>query len=215
MEPQLDRRGTVDVRVAHIICEGPTEQSFVKNILAPEFPNLILKPYNFKGNIPYPTVLKAILVFLSTRPANSYCTTFIDFYGLPPGYPAFGSSHADIERAVQEDVEGRIGSARFRAYLSLHEFEALLFSDTAALSEAMQAPGAAFALNRIRMQFRTREQINDQRDTAPSRRIKAVHSPFNKRVDGISAAQAIGLPRMTAECPHFAKWIEWFRSIPA
>jgi hypothetical protein len=81
----------------------------------------------------------------------------------------------------------------------------LLFSDTSAL--AGSNPRISDQLTRVLQSFSCPEEINDNYDTCPSRRIKQSIKNYVKTVDGIVAAQKIGLGTMRRECPHFDEWI--------
>ena len=62
-------------------------------------------------------------------------------------------------------------------------------------------------LRALRAQFPTPEQINDNSDTAPSKRIAGVVLRYNKRVHGPLLAEMIGMDTIRAECPRFNAWI--------
>src|SRR5260370_18972772 len=108
-----------------------------------------------------------------------------------------------------------IGSPRFTAYLSLHEFEALLFSDPAKIAEALELgarPGTKLA--RIRNSFPTPEHIDDDPNTAPSKRLLDVYPSYVKTVDGIRILNDIGLETVRQECPHFNDWLTLLEGWP-
>lgn len=94
----------------HIICEGQTEEMFVKEILTDYFepkeiyliPTLIGKPGHKGGNVNFErlfTDLRARL--LSDKTA--YCTTLFDFYGLSKNFP--GKDEALNCVSVQDKAE--------------------------------------------------------------------------------------------------------------
>lgn len=80
------------VRV-HIICEGQTEETFINEVLMPDFsrkgiylyPALIGRPGHKGGNVKYSRMKTDIENRLNDEEA--YCTTFFDFYGLHPDFP--------------------------------------------------------------------------------------------------------------------------------
>ncbi len=96
---------------------------------------------------------------------------------------------------------------RFFPYLSLHEFEALLFSSPSHIARALNDPSKERDLDAIRRAFPTPEDINDNPPTIPSRRIMCHLPRYNKVFFGSVIARRIGLERMRNQCPHFAAWI--------
>jgi hypothetical protein len=93
-------------------------------------------------------------------------------------------------------------------YLQLHEFEGLLFSDPAAFASSIGQEHLTQSLQQVRDAFATPEDINDNPDHAPSKRVLRVCRTYNKVTDGVLAASSVGVERMQRECPHFREWIE-------
>lgn len=215
-----------------VICEGFTEKVFVKEILAPAisrtqfhavFPG---KPFNRQrgGNISYARVKPDILATIKTD-REHFCTTFFDYYALgrfpeliaeiPPRTP--GERAALIENAIEQDVAKELGGGfnpnRFKAYLSMYEFEGLLFSDPARMASGLYRPDLEPALREIRSKFPTPEHINDDRLTAPSKLLGRLIPGFDKVAAGNLAAMAVGVETMKRECEHFREWFEWLSRI--
>jgi hypothetical protein len=95
--------------------------------------------------------------------------------------------------------------AQFIPYVQMHDFEALLFSDISVL--AADNLRISMQLACILGSFSCPEEINDNYETCPSRRIKQHIENYVKTVDGIIAAHKIGLTKIRRECPHFNEWI--------
>jgi hypothetical protein len=214
----------------HIVCEGPTEQTFVREILQFEYPGLHLIPIlpgktyakrQAGGNVKYARVRPDILNSLKMDSACC-CSTFLDYYALGTDFPENGEPHgtdpenkaARIERAVEQDIARTLGASfeahRFRCYISMHEFEGLLFSNPINLADALGVPESAMALKEIRDAVASPEHINDHPNTAPSKRLKQVCPGYDKIVGGNIAAMTIGIPSMKTECAHFRTWVDWF-----
>ena len=156
-------------------------------------------------------------MLLKQDPA-AHCTTFFDFYGVGSGFPAFPpkTSSRDavhlLERALKQHMLESLPASlrvdvRFIPYFQLHEFEALLFSDPIALAAGIYQPQLASVFQQIREQFPTPEEINNDRATAPSKRILAVHHGYRKVLGGTLAAIKIGITKMRTQCPHFNDWV--------
>ena len=94
---------------------------------------------------------------------------------------------------------------RFIPYVSMHEFEALLFSDPRILAEQLRVAQADVEV--ILTKCGEPEAINDSSMTAPSKRLANLSERFKKTSTGIAIAKAIGLPTMRRECPLFDAWL--------
>ncbi len=104
---------------------------------------------------------------------------------------------------------------RFVPNVTMHEFEALLFSDCQRFGYGIGREDLVQPFDEIRRAFSTPEEIDDSPITAPSKRVEALVNGYEKPVFGTLAAIAIGLDAMRAECPHFRSWLERLEGIPA
>jgi len=93
----------------------------------------------------------------------------------------------------------------------MHEFEALLFSDVEQFREVLDgwSTDVRQTLLDIRKRFETPEDINNNRETAPSKRILKTLAPgtYSKTVHGPLIAEAIGLATIRQQCPRFDTWM--------
>jgi Domain of unknown function (DUF4276) len=212
----------------NIVCEGPTEEGFVWNVLAPTFwprdlnvrPRLIpTSRYSRGGALSRDRILRYLRNTLRER-ADVYVTTFFDLYGLMqdfPGVTETASVRDPIARATT--IEARFAEAvvreaecradRFVPHIQPFEFEALLFSDVSRFPEIHQEWQAYQRnLESARRSAVSPEHINDGRDTHPSARLKTLLRPrYEKVLHGTAIAARIGLVRIRAECVHFATWL--------
>ncbi|KYO55312.1 DUF4276 family protein (plasmid) [Tistrella mobilis] len=89
--------------------------------------------------------------------------------------------------------------------------EGLLFSDVEQFQYVLDGwdAGVRQRLIAIRAQFPTPEDINNSRETAPSRRILAAlpDGGYNKTEHGPVIAEAIGLATIRRHCPQFDAWV--------
>lgn len=211
------------VRV-YVVVEGPTEESFVDKVLAPQLwpREIYLIPLILGakgGNVNYSRVRRDILVQLK-QDQNAYCSTMFDLYGLGKGFPGTPlppnlqnvEKVVRIEQAIRADIIAEIPGfrpdVRFLPYLQLHEYEGLLFSDPIAFAAGIRQPHLGQQFEQVRRAFPTPEDINDDPNTAPSKRVLAAYPAYSKVLDGTLAAQSVGIIRMRQECPHFRAWIE-------
>jgi hypothetical protein len=219
----------------HIACEGATEQTFVREVLQPYLPKLHIIAYlpgklvsgrgiGRGGDIRYERVWKDFITTLKSDP-SCYSTTFFDYYALGSDFLKLSKSLGTqpdekaqrIELAVDQDIAEKMGKnfdqSRFKCYLSMHEFEALLFSNPARLADALDRTDLEKDLQSIRQKFPTPEDINDDPETAPSKRLIALCPRYDKVTGGNTAALEVGLDAMRSECPHFRSWLEWLESL--
>lgn len=210
----------------HVICEGHTEEMFVNELLVTPFyskgimllPAKIGRPGHKGGNVNYQRLLVDIRerLLVDTR---CYCTTLLDYYGLPTAFPGKTNvkqklnSKEKLRRVVESlssqvtKALGQEASRRFIPYIQMYEFEALLFSHPHALAEAIQQPGLADSFIQIKQQFATPEEINDSPQTAPGKRIEKLYNAYDKPVHPLLAAREIGLKAICRECPLFNEWV--------
>jgi hypothetical protein len=214
--------------------EGETEETFVRELLAPHLQScgysaVVAKLLgnarnrsNRGGIRSWPSVRDDIIQRLNGD-IGSYATTLVDYYGLPAGsglgwpnrHVTATLPHQERGILVEQGMEAIINSAfattsrptRFVGGVIMHEFEALLFSDCTAFAEGIGQPALAAAFQSVRDQFGTPEEINDSPLTAPSKRVTQLVSGYQKPIYGNVGALHIGLLKMRAECPHFNRWL--------
>jgi uncharacterized protein DUF4276 len=201
--------------------EGQTEEDFVNEVLrnhliskgyhsvdARIVGNARLRQR--RGGIrPWPSVRTDIVNHLK-EDQDCIATTMVDYYGLPqtaPGeWPGRGRSKSltvieqkalCVEDAVLADLVAEMGnrfdSDRFVPFVVMHEFEELLFSDSAAFSRSIGRATLETSLRQIRDNFTTPEDINDSPVTAPSKRVEALVPGYEKPLLGVLAVLEIGL----------------------
>lgn len=142
-------------------------------------------------------------------------TSLVDFYGFrDKGH----RSVEDLEAHLRDEIAKRIGPDRDARkvvpYLQKHEFEGLLFSNVEVFANHVDFPSACREeLHAVRERFTTPEDINDDPQTAPSKRIAKVIPRYKKRLHGPLLAEKIGLDGIRAECPRFDHWVKRLESL--
>lgn len=165
------------MKKALVLVEGQTEEAFVKRVLQEHLLkyNVSLIPTivstkrvksgpDFKGGIvAYKRVRGDILRLLKDSSAE-LVTTMFDLYGLPNDFPGRSEARGTpqekvrfIEDAFKKDIDNR----RFLGYLSLHEFEGLLFSSPSIIAKTLNFQNRENEIKRIRDSFSSPEEIND------------------------------------------------------
>ena len=202
------------IRLA-VSVEGQTEEEFTKTVLAPHLQSRDIYPTPILvgragatavggGNVSVER-LATDMAILSHQ--FNIVTSLVDYYGFQG---KSDNAAEDLERLVHKEVLRKNGSRTITIlpYVQKHEFEALLFSDIDAFSDHPSAsPETVHSLRAVRARFDTPEHINDNKATAPSRRIATVLPRYRKRLDGPILAQNIGLPKIRSACPRFDQWI--------
>ncbi len=217
-----------------VVGEGQTEETFVRDVLAPEFealdisiqPRLIETSPGAKGGaLTEGRVLKYLRNTLRER-GDTYVTTLFDLYGLRSDVPGVETARTEIdplrrclriEEALNDAAVEISGcrADRFFSHIQPYEFEALLFSDVSRFGEAHgDWKPYVRALDLARAGADTPEHINDGAETHPSARLKNLLKPrYDKVLYGSGIATLIGLPRIRSECRHFDSWLAKIESL--
>lgn len=219
---------SVDV---YIVVEGPTEQTFVRDVLAPQMghggislhPVLIGKPGHKGGDVRFVRAKNDIGNFLRQR-GDTYISTMFDYFRIDSKWPGRakvrrkiqnGATLTAIHKAKILEIETRneivrtfpgYGSEnRFIPYIEMHEFEALLFSDADILAEKTGIDVAQ--IRTIIEGFDNPEEINEDPVKAPSKRLGTLKSGYRKVAMGKTVSEAIGIQTIRRQCPHFDSWL--------
>jgi hypothetical protein len=207
-----------------VICEGSTEERFVKACLMDHLAGhgidtsvslLRSRPgQRGGGDVSLPRLANHIR---NVYHNFDYVTTLIDYYGFSG---QVGQTKTELERSILKAAAERLSSGasatRLLSYVQMHEFEALLFSDTSKFSlDDSWTDGQRQSLREIRAKFQTPEDINDSFHTAPSRRIDSVLPGYARQKTryGPLIAEDIGLTKIRAECPGFNAWVTQLESL--
>jgi hypothetical protein len=201
----------------HVIAEGLTEASFVSQVLRPHLESLApgaatVSAPKLGGHYTYARLRRFTKGLLGAPGAEVVVTTMIDLFKVAGDFPGLsGLENAalphDRVRRLEEHCREDIGDRRFFPYLQLHEFEALLLSDLAALAE--QRPNRRREIlelaDRLDREFESPEHVNKLQP--PSYRIQAVVPEYQKVTDGVVTLERIGLQRLRERCRHFGEWL--------
>ncbi len=201
-----------------IVCEGPTEVEFVKSCVAPHllhsqvlaFPSLLQAPSgNHRGGR---VTVERLVKFMSHQyHQTDRITTMVDFYGFQDrGERSRAQLESDIRTGIAASTTG-YDPRYVLPYVQMHEFEGLLFTDTQAFEWVQDgwSDAAMQALEAVTQAFSNPEEINNSRETAPSKRILKIFpkGAYSKTEHGPLIAEAIGLDAIRAKCPAFSEWV--------
>lgn len=205
----------------YIVVEGQTEQEFVNSVISPYLQDLGIlevKPILIRtsrtgrgGMVNYLHLVNTIKSLLASTKNDYIVTTFIDFFRLPHDFPKYedcmkktdkAEQIKSLEEAIYEDIDDR----RFFPYIQLHEFEALLFSSNKGF-EFYFPDKLAKETASIISTYDNPEDINTSPEGAPSKRLLAIKTDYNKVLEGNLIALEIGINTILRKCPRFEKWI--------
>ncbi|MCH3917214.1 MAG: DUF4276 family protein [Spirochaetia bacterium] len=215
----------------YAIVEGPTEQSFIRDCLAVFLseheqylsPVLIGRTGHKGGNVTFERFVQNAGALFKQRD-STIVTSMLDYFRLDSKWPGM----ADIQ-AKQQSLGGKIGKLeiekilvestltalresfpeldvanRFVPYFSMHEFEALLFSDISILASNLDVPESG--LKSVLAKYADDpEEINTL--TAPSKILLKQKPSYKKIVDGNTIVRKIGMDTLRARCSCFNDWV--------
>lgn len=218
------------MKFVYIICEGPSEKAFVEKVLCPHLKTIVTAELNISAISIGGVSLEKVIDYSKNLLHDSSCslvTTFVDFCDLKPKYvqntlfPS-SSSYSNQVAFIQDDLMKTMKQlkpndynldSRYLPYLSLHQYETLVFSDLDTLERYYDEVGLNANINRLRNEkrrFNNIEEINT--DNKPSYRLMSAISAngtsfYDKVTDGSEILSNIGMERLLLDSPHFANWV--------
>ncbi len=212
----------------NLLVEGQTEETFVRDVLAPYFvgqeifitPFIVTTSSGHKGGVVSYAKVKPQLIKLCRGDAKAYVSTMFDLYRLPKDFPGKDRKDYPVQGSGEQQaffLESELGKdisvPNFFPNLLVHEFEALLFTNPQKFSEWEDDWRVLAELQKIASDFDTPEHINNDPLTAPSKRILRLMPKYDKPLHGSLIAYDIGLDAMRAACPHFSAWLRKIESL--
>lgn len=214
--------------IINVLCEGPTEENFVKKVLSPYFRpmEVIVKGRQVTTNrklkitggiTSYAKIKNDFMLWMKENGRDTYnChlyTCMFDYYQLPtdfPGFPPRGNDAISKVHYLEEQLAADLNTCSFVPYIQLHEFEALVFAGLDYLKK--DHPNQDKAIKRLKLELQqcggNPEAVNNRFDTSPSRRLMAALGRYNKPKTGPMVAEQVGVEGLKGQCPHFKEWID-------
>lgn len=194
------------VRLA-ISVEGLTEERFVKKLLVPHLRNrqvtaIPLLLGRSGGDVSLSRIKKDL-----SHLAKSFdkVTTLYDFYGFR------GKSTDETKESLEQKILDSVAEplqGRILPYVQMYEFEGLLFSSPNAMEYTIKEDGISHWAKGVLNKFGGNpEDINDSRQTAPSKRLER-ETGYIKTVHGPDIAEEIGLDALRKTCSGFGVWLD-------
>lgn len=208
-----------------VVCEGETEEKFIKDVFAPYFnqQEIAITPLlvNQRGGaLSYDRVKDFILKFIK-RDTTAYITTMFDYYALDTNFPGYNHLNSNwniyqkvtyLEAEFKNDINLVFPNDRFFPHIQPHEFESLLFSD---INEIVKADPdwdkkatLISSLSKIVNDYPNPEEINNSPNTSPSHRLAQILNlpKYRKVLHGTAIAKNIGIENIRQKCRHFGEW---------
>lgn len=227
-------------KILNVLCEGQTEERFSEKVLRPYLKDfgIIVKTQllltnrkrNIRGGmISYQRANMDLTLWIKQHSKKTYeehyFTTMFDFYKLPDDFPGYKEAHNttdcyDAIKRLEDAFSTDINCQRFRPYIQLHEFEALVFCGIEhLLEEYPDMIKEVEKLNKIVDEYDgIPEKINNSPETAPSKRIInafELRHNYDKPKLGELVTGRVGIPALKEKCRHFREWIESLEKIAA
>lgn len=216
-----------------VVVEGPTENRFIKQLLAPYWGtrNIFVNAPIIRtkvdeqhgkvykgGDIRFERMKRQIENFLKQR-KDVIVASFVDFYGIKewPGLELIQKTNTPEQIAnhlnsnafeiIASEYDAWQARQRYFPFTAVHEFETLLFSDSQILASELSI--SLKTVEDVLTQFGSPEAINNSYETAPSKRLEAwTNGLYGKITNGIVIAQKIGIEKMRQKCPLFDTWMK-------
>lgn len=214
----------MEVKRLIIIVEGHTEEEFVNSLLRSYLSSQgiydvsCFKIKHSRGGLTKYSHFKTDILNCIYQ-SDTVVTSLIDFYALPIDFPKYEEAKkipdkkkrvVFLENAVKEEIEFSRGKnfPHFFPYIQIHEFEALIFSSFDGFELYEDNKIRKSEIEKILEEFSNPEDINDGKDTAPSKRLLQNISGYNKIKDGNMMLEEIGMQKILEKCPRFREWVE-------
>lgn len=223
-------------KIVHVLCEGQTEQGFVEKVLKPYLLSQgttavksMLVTTNKKKNARGGMVtyrhakndLETLLTLKDKESERHVFTTMFDLYALPADFPGYADSQRIADKyervaSLEKAYSSAVNDGRFIPYIQLHEFEALVFCGLKYLPDLYAGcEKCCEALGKALEEIGNPELVNNNPDTAPSKRIiKAIEEEmkhrfrYNKPSTGKYITEKVGMEELRRQCKHFDEWVE-------
>lgn len=213
-----------------VLVEGHSEESFVNNLLCPHLMGFNVFPQAIRvetkrggqrgGLVSYVKAKDDLVRLIKNKPKDFYFTTMFDLYALPNNFPNYQQVQhlqytqkvSELETSFFNDIAVQFPNSQnyFIPYIQLHEFEALLLSEPSSFDcYYINRNTQIQNLSEMVKSYNSPEEINQGKETAPSKRIIREFPSYEKEKPTASTeiALKIGLSTMRNKCQHFNDWL--------
>ena len=98
----------------YVYCEGPTEETFINEVLYPYFFNIgiVVRPIicttkrtglkKYKGGVSDYNKIKSELTILCKSHSSEFITTMFDYYAMPANTPGIDHQDTDVVKRIED-----------------------------------------------------------------------------------------------------------------
>lgn len=185
-----------------ISAEGHSEYRFIEEVVVPHLAQfqVFVTTQNMKGNISIDRVKTKLNKLIYN---HDFTTTLYDFYG----FKKRGLNDDETRESLEEKIKNNVIERRQHKiipYIQMHEFEALLFSNSGKMAVGLNTKQEW--IDDILSEFNNIEEINNSKETAPSKRIKK-NAKYIKTQHAPKILKNIGLKEIRSKCHGFNAWL--------
>ena len=213
----------------YVLVEGQTEKEFVEGVLKPHLEffevwidkAIIVETSHDafgrkrRGGGNWGKWRRDLVRVIRENPGTEVrFTTMFDLYGLPGDFPDVSQRPGDadtVRRAerLEAAMARVVDDHRLIPYIQRHEFEALVLASLDDLARICDGPAELKGVAALKAEVGPRcpEDVNEGRETAPSKRLERHVPSYRKTVHGPLAVGDNGLVALRQACPRFDAWV--------
>lgn len=220
----------------YVVVEGPTEQTFIQDVLAPWISNnsismipvLIGKSGQKGGDVRFERIKANIKNLLRRKDFLSrndiYISTMLDYFRIELTWPGRANVLRQVENGTSLTSSQKAKVLEDATYEEIkHCFpECGVIEKFIPYIEMHEFEVLLFSdpevisektgireklLTDILAEYNNPEDINNTPEGAPSKRLLALKKDYRKIVMGKTIAETIGITKIRAKCPHFDNWL--------
>lgn len=183
-----------------VLCEGQTEERFIKEIIVPAFSHLYIVPKIIMtkggtkgGSVHYADFIKQANNILHNTQLTLLLTIF-DLAGISPSW--WNGIENQCPKQLNEKIEKELNDARFYPVWMIYEFEMLAFIAPKITGEIIGSQYISALKKVLKNHQHNPEAINYQ--NYPSKQLLQIcgKHKYQKMIDGISIAKKLSLEQL-------------------
>jgi len=183
-----------------ILCEGQTEERFIKEIIVPAYPMLYIVPKIIMtkggkkgGSVHYTDFLKQIKNILANTQITLLLTMF-DLAGIPSSW--WNNITNKCPKSINNKIRQDINDSRVYPLWMIYEFEIIAFIAPQTSGQVLGKQYIASLEKVLKNHQHKPEAIND--NNYPSKHLERICGKhgYQKTIDGIQIAKRLNLEQM-------------------
>ncbi len=212
----------------HVLVEGHSELEFVRKVIEPHLGQRQVAVHaqavetsrdscgrKARGGGNWGKWLRDLKRLTGQQKGNeTRFTTMFDLYGLPSDFPELAQHSGDRDTArrathLEQAMSRAVDDWRLIPYLQRHEYETLVLAGFDELRTLLIEKDDVSGFERLQSDLAnlSPEDVNDGRESAPSKRLQRLIPSYRKTDHGVRVPMKIGLDRLRQACPRFCDWV--------